>query len=412
MSKNPLAPVHPGEILREEFLAPLDMSPYALAAELRVPRTRIERLVREETAVTPDTALQACPLLRHHARVLARHPEPLRCRNGAPDTRRRHRRDQAAQDCVTLSPLGIPSAVVPQRRHAALVNSASRPVSRVLSGGMPFRDGHSSGTRIAPRLKQPTRAAAWTSRCRLPRHPAAPIWSCSGWGLPCRSVTRGAVRSYRTVSPLPFELPRPAVCFLWHFPWGRPRWPLAATVDPGARTFLHRALVAAKPVHPAAAVRPAGRRNKGRREQEVKRPTRPCGCTVHVKHCARLQPCSGPLSERRGPGPMNRPHRRVRNRRCAGTHRPQRVFCAFRACSRLRSPFTPEGIGPGGSQGRQSGSCARGRSEPFLVNRPDRYHGGRAGRWRLFRRDAQRRSPHRYSWNGACPMASPIGWPM
>ena len=58
MSKNPLAPVHPGDILREEFLAPLDMTPYALAAELRVPRTRIERLAREETAVTPDTALR------------------------------------------------------------------------------------------------------------------------------------------------------------------------------------------------------------------------------------------------------------------------------------------------------------------------------------------------------------------
>jgi addiction module HigA family antidote len=58
VKKNPLAPVHPGEILREEFLAPLGMSPYALAAELRVPRTRIERLVREETAVTPDTALR------------------------------------------------------------------------------------------------------------------------------------------------------------------------------------------------------------------------------------------------------------------------------------------------------------------------------------------------------------------
>ena len=58
MSKNPLAPVHPGEILREEFLAPLDMTPYALAAALRVPRTRIERLAREETAVTPDTALR------------------------------------------------------------------------------------------------------------------------------------------------------------------------------------------------------------------------------------------------------------------------------------------------------------------------------------------------------------------
>jgi addiction module HigA family antidote len=58
MSKDPLAPVHPGEILREEFLVPLGMSPYALAAACHVPRTRIERLVREETQVTTDTALR------------------------------------------------------------------------------------------------------------------------------------------------------------------------------------------------------------------------------------------------------------------------------------------------------------------------------------------------------------------
>jgi addiction module HigA family antidote len=58
MRDDPLRPVHPGEILREEFLLPLGMSPYALAKSLRVPRTRIERLVREETSVTPDTALR------------------------------------------------------------------------------------------------------------------------------------------------------------------------------------------------------------------------------------------------------------------------------------------------------------------------------------------------------------------
>ena len=58
MSSKALAAVHPGEILREEFLAPLGMSPYALAAALHVPRTRVERLIREETAVTPDTALR------------------------------------------------------------------------------------------------------------------------------------------------------------------------------------------------------------------------------------------------------------------------------------------------------------------------------------------------------------------
>lgn len=58
MATNHLAPVHPGEILREEFLAPLDMTPYALAAEIHVPRTRIERLVSEETSIAPDTALR------------------------------------------------------------------------------------------------------------------------------------------------------------------------------------------------------------------------------------------------------------------------------------------------------------------------------------------------------------------
>lgn len=53
-----LPPVHPGEILREEFLHPLSMTPYALGMALNVPRTRIERLVREETSVTADTALR------------------------------------------------------------------------------------------------------------------------------------------------------------------------------------------------------------------------------------------------------------------------------------------------------------------------------------------------------------------
>jgi len=53
-----LAPVHPGEILREEFLAPMKLTPYSVATKLGVPRTRIERLAREETPVTADTALR------------------------------------------------------------------------------------------------------------------------------------------------------------------------------------------------------------------------------------------------------------------------------------------------------------------------------------------------------------------
>ncbi len=53
-----LPPVHPGEILREEYLVPLRMSASALAKKLNVPRTRIERLAAEQTAVTTDTALR------------------------------------------------------------------------------------------------------------------------------------------------------------------------------------------------------------------------------------------------------------------------------------------------------------------------------------------------------------------
>jgi addiction module HigA family antidote len=51
-------PVHPGEYLREEYLGPLGLSAIGLAKRLNVPRTRIERLVREESAVTPNTALR------------------------------------------------------------------------------------------------------------------------------------------------------------------------------------------------------------------------------------------------------------------------------------------------------------------------------------------------------------------
>lgn len=53
-----LDPIHPGEILLEEFLKPFGLSPYAAAKAMKVPRTRIERLVRGETPVTPDTALR------------------------------------------------------------------------------------------------------------------------------------------------------------------------------------------------------------------------------------------------------------------------------------------------------------------------------------------------------------------
>ena len=111
------------------------------------------------------------------------------------------------------------------------------------------RDDHSSGTHLAMRLTRPTRAAG-RERPRdyhgiLARDiTAAPIRSCSRWGLPCRPCCqgRGALLPHR------FALARGtgllartglarAVCFLWHCPWGRPRRPLAGTVFPWSPDF-------------------------------------------------------------------------------------------------------------------------------------------------------------------------------
>lgn len=51
-------PIHPGEILREEYLLPLGLSAGALARRLHVPRTRIERVVAQSHPVTTNTALR------------------------------------------------------------------------------------------------------------------------------------------------------------------------------------------------------------------------------------------------------------------------------------------------------------------------------------------------------------------
>jgi addiction module HigA family antidote len=58
MGNSVLPAIHPGEILRDLYLEPLDMTPYALAKKLNVPRTRIERIVAERVGITPDTALR------------------------------------------------------------------------------------------------------------------------------------------------------------------------------------------------------------------------------------------------------------------------------------------------------------------------------------------------------------------
>jgi addiction module HigA family antidote len=55
---NKMRPIHPGEVLREEFLVPLGISAHALAMALKVPAPRINDIVRERRSITPDTALR------------------------------------------------------------------------------------------------------------------------------------------------------------------------------------------------------------------------------------------------------------------------------------------------------------------------------------------------------------------
>ena len=58
MTKNGMRPVHPGEILREDYLAPLGTSANALARALNVPAPRINDIVRERRGVSADTAVR------------------------------------------------------------------------------------------------------------------------------------------------------------------------------------------------------------------------------------------------------------------------------------------------------------------------------------------------------------------
>jgi len=64
MSQRKLAPVHPGEILQEEFLVPMGISQYRLAKDISVPPRRINEVVRGQRAITADTALRLARYFR------------------------------------------------------------------------------------------------------------------------------------------------------------------------------------------------------------------------------------------------------------------------------------------------------------------------------------------------------------
>src|SRR5437764_13542721 len=58
MRRRKLTPIHPGEVLQEEFLVPLGISQYRLAKETSVPPRRINEIVRGTRAISADTALR------------------------------------------------------------------------------------------------------------------------------------------------------------------------------------------------------------------------------------------------------------------------------------------------------------------------------------------------------------------
>ena len=66
--KNGMRPVHAGEVLREEYLRPLEMSVNALAKRLGIPTSRLNDIVLERRGVTPDTALRLARCLGGDAR--------------------------------------------------------------------------------------------------------------------------------------------------------------------------------------------------------------------------------------------------------------------------------------------------------------------------------------------------------
>lgn len=67
MIENKMRPIHPGEILREEFLVPAGMTANALAKALRVDAPRINDIVRERRGITTDTALRLATFLQTSA---------------------------------------------------------------------------------------------------------------------------------------------------------------------------------------------------------------------------------------------------------------------------------------------------------------------------------------------------------
>lgn len=131
-----------------------------------------------------------------------------------------------------------PGSVPPGPGRTPAPDAATIPLDRPLRGGSRDQPG-----RLRPTTALPACAGAESLFGLAP-------------GGACRAVdvAANAVRSYRTLSPLPLR--REAVCFLWRYPWGRPRRALPAAMSSWSPDFPRpqKAAAAAQPSDPRRSV--------------------------------------------------------------------------------------------------------------------------------------------------------------
>ena len=111
MFKNGMRPVHPGEVLREDYLKPMEMSANALAKQLHVPASRINDIVLERRGITADTALRLSRFFGGDAQSWLHLQPPYDLRPPPPDPRKLvdsflKKRRVAFQECSKKIPFG------------------------------------------------------------------------------------------------------------------------------------------------------------------------------------------------------------------------------------------------------------------------------------------------------------------
>ena len=102
--------VHPGEILREEFLEPMGISAYRLAVELRVSPPTVNDIVREKRGITPEMVARLAKYFRDFRAVLAHFARRLCCSSGQAEVFQGPQGHQAS--CRSCSPIASLPAYV------------------------------------------------------------------------------------------------------------------------------------------------------------------------------------------------------------------------------------------------------------------------------------------------------------